>query len=98
MAHCAGLILLRLVMECGYGRSAHVHGECVAFKAEQVHVCAPEQSWVRRPVRLMTIGARDKTLIHFVMKRLGKIRLGFQMAAVTKGWLRCAQQLALNLR
>jgi len=49
-------------------------------------------------VRVMTIGARDKTLIHFVMKRLGKIRLGFQMAAVTKGWLRCAQQLALNLR
>jgi len=60
----------------------------VAVKAKLILCRGGTQLMGQEPaVRIMTIGARNKTLIHFVMKRLGKIRLGFQMAAVTKGWL-----------
>ena len=46
----------------------------------------------------MAVGANDKTFIHAMMKRPGKVRRNFLVAAVTELRLRCLQQPPFNLR
>jgi hypothetical protein len=71
----------------------------VAVEAKLILCSRGTQLMGQEPaMRIVTIRTLDQSLIHFVMEGPGKIRFGFQMAAVTKAWLRGAQQLALNLR
>jgi len=51
MTHGAGMVLLRLIVECRNRRSAGIHREGVALKTEQVDVAAPQQPRIGRSVR-----------------------------------------------
>jgi len=49
----AGLIFLRLVVECGGGWSPDINGESMALQTQQVHLAALQQSRIGRTVGRM---------------------------------------------
>ena len=53
VAHRAGLIFLRLVMERRDRRGARIRRECMALQAQEIYLRAFEQPWIRGTVRRM---------------------------------------------
>jgi hypothetical protein len=143
VAHCAGLVLLGLIMERWNGRCRRIDSKGVAFKAQEVHIAALEQPWIggamgrmarnaalgfdrsvfpckwarficvackahrilrrcgsqlmgqKAAVRIVAVGAANQAFIYFMVKRLGEIRLGLQMAAIAESRQRRLQKLSL---
>src|SRR5262249_46545313 len=67
----------------------------VAVKAKSVlGRCGAKLASEEPAVRVVTISAAYQAFIHAMVKRLGKIRLNFQVTTITKLWLRRLQKLA----
>ena len=76
VAHRAGLILLRLVVECGSCRRPGVRGKRVALEAQQVYLRALQQARIRGAVRHVARGATlDFHGFMFVNERPGLFRV-----------------------
>ena len=86
VAHRAGLILLRLVVESGSGRGAsRIRGESVAFQADQVYLCALQQARIGRAMwQMASRAAFDLDGFMFVHERAGFVRVALEANQVLR--------------
>src|SRR5579859_1807410 len=93
VTHRAGLILLRLVVECGRRGRPGIRRESVAFQADQIYLGALQQAWVGRAMgQMASRAAFDLDGFVLVHKRTSFVRVAFEANQVLRP---CRSQLTV---